>query len=50
MLAHLRTEAYPVYASHRYPPQRVEALSFERNVELIESAKRSIDPDATVEV
>ena len=44
MLAHLRTEAYPVYAAHRYPPgmhpgaPRVD-LSYERNVELIEEAR-----------
>src|SRR5215510_13992578 len=41
MLAHLRTEAYPVYSRHRYPPVRDAArdLSYERNVELIEQAK-----------
>lgn len=39
MLAHLRTEAYPVYAEHRYPPARVTELSYERNLELIEEAK-----------
>jgi len=44
MLAHLRTEAYPVYRSPQYPPaERTEAhaasLSFERNVELIDAAK-----------
>jgi predicted amidohydrolase len=44
MLAHLRTEAYPVYAAHRYPPAMrpgtpsVE-LSYERNVALIDEAK-----------
>ena len=48
MLAHLRTEAYPVYAAHRYPPSmhpgapRVD-LSYERNVELIEEAKARLD-------
>jgi formamidase len=41
MLAHLRTEAYPVYASPQYPPQRGGELSYERNVELIESAKQA---------
>ena len=46
MLAHLRTEAYPVYASHRYPPaEGAKAASFERNVELIESAKRALNPE-----
>jgi predicted amidohydrolase len=42
MLAHLRTEAYPVYSRHRYPPLRRSddgALSYERNLELIEEAK-----------
>jgi formamidase len=42
MLAHLRTEAYPVYTEHRYPPSRPAAeqqLSYERNLELIEEAK-----------
>jgi hypothetical protein len=43
MLAHLRTEAYPVYTSHIYPPNQEEAggeqLSYERNNELIEKAK-----------
>lgn len=46
MLAHLRTEAYPVYRSHRYPPpvpQRETAPSYERNVALIEQAKRDND-------
>jgi formamidase len=40
MLAHLRTEAYPVYRRHQYPP-RYEAsrLSYERNNELIDEAK-----------
>jgi hypothetical protein len=45
MLAHLRTEAYPVYRERRYPPPLADetprgALSFERNVALIEEAKR----------
>ena len=40
MLAHLRTEAYPVYATHRYPPSPSEVLSYERNLELIKAAKR----------
>jgi predicted amidohydrolase len=45
MLAHLRTEAYPVYRSHAYPPggaRTARALSFEENVERIEAAKRSL--------
>jgi hypothetical protein len=43
MLAHLRTEAYPVYARHQYPPvgsARTTEPSYERNLELIEEAKR----------
>jgi formamidase len=46
MLAHLRTEAYPVYASHYYPPAASAQLSYERNVELIESAKQRLDVPA----
>jgi len=45
MLAHLRTEAYPVYAVHRYPPDtptRSARQSYERNVELIETAKSTL--------
>jgi predicted amidohydrolase len=42
MLAHLRTEAYPVYGSHRYPPADGGAPghSYERNVRLIQEAKK----------
>lgn len=42
MLAHLRTEAYPAYREHRYPPRRIVPgeLSYEENVRLIEEAKR----------
>lgn len=40
MLAHLRTDAYPVYAAPQYPPgPRGAALSYEQNVRLIERAK-----------
>ena len=39
MLAHLRTDAYPVYSRLRYPPARGRPLSYERNMELIEEAK-----------
>lgn len=46
MLAHLRTEAYPVYQKHFYPPQTDEnepqKLSYERNIELIEKSKKRI--------
>ena len=48
MLAHLRTEAYPVYAAHRYPPvMRPGApcvdLSYQRNVELIDEARVQLE-------
>ncbi|HET8644062.1 MAG TPA: hypothetical protein VFO85_01160, partial [Vicinamibacteria bacterium] len=44
MLAHLRTEAYPLYRGRRYPPPLEDgaapgALSYERNLTLIEEAK-----------
>ncbi len=45
MLAHLRTEAYPMYGRHVYPPKIDGAdgeLSYERNTELIEAAKKEI--------
>src|SRR5918912_663003 len=48
MLAHLRTEAYPVYQRHLSPP-RLEAEaahSYERNNELIDESKRRLgEPD-----
>lgn len=43
MLAHLRTEAYPVYRKHFYPPRTSESnsgLSYERNIDLIDESKR----------
>ena len=43
MLAHLRTEAYPVYRAQGYPPRTTPAaspLSHEENVARIEHAKR----------
>jgi formamidase len=43
MLSRLRTEAYPVYQSHQYPPVHEARLSFERNLELIETAKQHFD-------
>jgi len=49
MLAHLRTEAYPVYLEHRYPPAPSAQLSFERNLELIEQAKRPDLPFAVAQ-
>ena len=43
MLAHLRTDAYPVYSCHRYPPAKDGAApSYERNINLIERAKREM--------
>jgi hypothetical protein len=45
MLAHLRTEAYPVYATHRYPPAVSTSSpvgSYERNAELIAAAKHEV--------
>src|ERR1041385_1461371 len=43
MLAHLRTEAYPVYQRHQYPPPSTEPLSYEHNNVLIDEAKRNLD-------
>jgi predicted amidohydrolase len=46
MLAHLRTEAFPVYATHRYPPAVSTSSpvgSSERNAELIAVAKHQVD-------
>ena len=43
MLAHLRTEAYPMYQKHIYPPKIdgvEDELTYERNNELIEAAKK----------
>jgi predicted amidohydrolase len=46
MPAHLRTEAYPVYKTHQYPSTLIddqsETISYERNIRLIEEAKRSL--------
>jgi predicted amidohydrolase len=43
MLAHLRTEAYPLYRRPGYPPRENErvGLSYEENVRRIEMAKRA---------
>ena len=38
MLAHLRTEAYPIYRQRVYPPLR-EPLSYEANLRRIVDAK-----------
>jgi predicted amidohydrolase len=43
LLSHLRTEAYPVYQSHQYPPASGGQLSFARNLELIETAKQQLN-------
>jgi len=47
MAAHLRTEAYPVYGQHRYPPalSRAEGEpthSYERNQQLIAASKKEL--------
>jgi carbon-nitrogen hydrolase len=44
MLAHLRTEAYPVYRRHIYPPSDVKSadISYEENNRRIDEAKRSL--------
>ncbi len=45
MLAHLRTDAYPVYRHHIYPPANVTpanaALSYEDNIARIAAARRA---------
>jgi predicted amidohydrolase len=43
MLAHLRTEAYPIYSAHLYPPTAGRPLSFDENVRQIEIAKTRLD-------
>jgi len=42
MLAHLRTEAYPVYRQPVYPPQGA-ALSYEGNLEAVRASKARMD-------
>ncbi|HSB62128.1 MAG TPA: nitrilase-related carbon-nitrogen hydrolase, partial [Vicinamibacteria bacterium] len=43
MLAHLRTEAYPVYRGHVYPPEgRRGPLSCEENEARIDEAKKRL--------
>jgi hypothetical protein len=47
MLAHLRTEAYPIYKERIYPPATTRPsplpdLSYEGNLELIDEAKRRL--------
>jgi hypothetical protein len=47
MLAHLRTDAYPIYQQHQYPPQlgseNGAGLDYERNNLLIDEAKRILE-------
>jgi hypothetical protein len=46
MLAHLRTEAYPVYRAHHYPPEvrsTDAGPSYERNIELIGRSKAMLE-------
>src|SRR5687767_13495637 len=47
MLAHLRTEAYPAYRDHIYPPDdgaaATEPMSYERNNTRIDLAKQAIE-------
>jgi formamidase len=48
MLAHLRTEAYPIYRTHLYPPRAAgsnEDSSYERNNALIDESKRRLDTE-----
>jgi formamidase len=45
MLAHLRTEAYPVYGQAGYPAPSAPELSFEGNLSRIDLAKRRIRND-----
>ena len=42
MLAHLRTEAYPVYTASRYAPADGAQLSYAANNDLIDEAKRRV--------
>ena len=46
MLAHLRTEAYPIYGTHVYPPAgdatTADALSYEGNNARIDIAKSTV--------
>jgi predicted amidohydrolase len=48
MLAHLRTEAYPAYRGHVYPPDESAAaangpMSYERNLARIDRAKQALE-------
>jgi len=50
MLAHLRTEAYPVYGTHIYPPvERAAAtLSYEENLKRIQTAKEAVQENEVI--
>ena len=45
MLSHLRTEAYPTYRNHQYPPKTDDqkGLSYEKNNRLIDEAKSQLE-------
>lgn len=44
MMSHLRTEAYPIYSSHIYPPtQNISEISYEKNNELIDVSKNRLN-------
>jgi hypothetical protein len=49
MPAHLRTEAYPVYQRHQYPPSLAgdPQISYERNNQLIDAAKERFERNRT---
>lgn len=48
MLAHLRTEAYPVYQKHIYPPKlKEEELSYEFNLKRIKRTKDRNDSESS---
>jgi hypothetical protein len=44
MLAHLRTDAYPVYGVHGYPPRELmqAGLSYEENLKRIAKRKSEL--------
>ena len=50
MLAHLRTEAYPVYGTHVYPPiaRAASALSYEENLNRIATAKDTVQENEVI--
>jgi hypothetical protein len=49
MPSHLRTEAYPVYQRHQYPPalEGDPQISYERNNQLIDAAKERFERNRT---